>query len=421
MVRILAASLILILGSALHAQSVPPGFTVESHGGSLPGGTAMACAPDGRVFVAQLSGIVRVIKGGVLLETPFHTASAVDSPAGTDRGLLGLCLDPGFASNGYVYIYYTTSSPTSHNCVRRIRANPLNPDVSDGTETPIVDLEDLGADTMHNGGAIRFGTDGKLYLGIGDNAAPELSQSLTSRFGKILRYNPDGSIPSDNPTSFAGISGAPSGVFRAIWAVGIRNPWRIAVQPGTGRLYFNDVGASSWEEIDEVTAGANYGWVGGDTDGARRLPNFADPVFQYGHSGAAPTGRAITGGVFYNPSTVLFPASYVGRYFFCDYGVGFIYTLDPASPGTATEFLTGASGPVELEVGADGMLYYLAAKGSPGVYRVSYAKQAEPPPPPAADTQARSESKKSCGASGLEPVLWIFLLGLRRRRRAGRS
>jgi len=419
--------LVFALGTTAIGQSVPPGFKVEAYGGGLTNGTSLACAPDGRVFVGQLNGAVRIIKDGVLLETPFHTAT-VESPPGTDRGLLGLCLDPDFASNGYVYIYFTHPSPAPHNCVRRLKADPAGSDVSDGTETAIVDLEDLGADTMHNGGAIRFGADGKLYLGIGDNAVSDFAQSLASRFGKILRYNPDGSIPADNPTSFAGIAGSTSGEFQAIWAVGLRNPFRFAFQPGTGRLFINDVGVSTWEEIDEGGPGLNYGWQGGNTDGARGLPEFTDPIFQYGHSGAAPTGMAITGGVFYNPSTAQFPASFVGKYFFADYGAGFIYVLDPASPGSATEFLQGASGPVDLQVGADGALYYLNNGAAGGVYKVSYPVQTAPPVqdpgpvPPAPDptpapAPAPAKHKLSCGAVGLEPLLLLALwIALRRRR-----
>jgi glucose/arabinose dehydrogenase len=419
MIRVLAAALVLVLGTTVAAQSVPSGFKVDAQGGPLSDGTALAVAPDGRLFVAQLEGTVRVIKDGALLATPFHTV-AVDHPAGTDRGLLGLCLDPGFASNGFVYLYFTNASPAPHNCVRRLQANSPGSDVSDGTEVVIVDLENLGSDTMHNGGGIQFGGDGKLYVAVGDNAVPSFAQSITSRFGKILRYNADGSIPTDNPTTFPGIAGSPVDEFRAIWAVGLRNPFRFAFQPGTMRMMINDVGAASWEEIDSGAAGLNYGWAGGDTDGARGLPDYTDPIFQYGHSGTVPAGRAITGGVFYNPSTLRFPASYAGKYFFADYVAGFIYTLDPAAPGTATPFLQGAAGIVDLQVGPDGALYYLDKSGSPGVYRISHEAPAAAPNPPAgspAGSTIDPGHKKSCGATGLEPLLLIVLLRRFKRRR----
>lgn len=400
-------------------QAVPSGFTVDAHGASLSNGTAIACTPDGRVFVAQIGGTIRVIRNGELKSTPFHQLT-VDHPPATDRGLLGLCLDPGFATNGYVYAYFATPTPAPHNCVRRLKAATPDSDVSDGTETPIVDLEDLGADTMHNGGAIQFGSDGKLYIAVGDNAVPALSQSLNSRFGKVLRYNADGSIPSDNPTSFPGIGGTPSGEFRAIWSVGLRNVYRFAIQPGTMRMYLNDVGAASFEEINEGVAGMNYGWQGGDTDGARGLVDFTDPVFQYGHSGTTPAGRAITGGAFYNPAVTPFPASYVGKYFFADYVTGFIRTLDPAAPATSESFATGVHGIVDLQVGSDGALYYLDGTGTPGVYRISYAASPPPDPDPAPSpapapapgtAKVGKKSSTGCGATGAEAALLLVLLG----------
>jgi glucose/arabinose dehydrogenase len=406
---------VLVLETAVHAQSVPEGFKVDAYGGGLSDGTDMAWSPDGRLFVAQLGGAVQVIKDGNLLGTPFHQA-AVDHPANTDRGLLGLCVDPDFATNGYVYIYYTTPSPASHNCIRRLKADPPGADVSDGTETAILDLENLGSDTMHNGGALRFGGDGKLYVGVGDNAVAAFAQSLTSRFGKILRINADGSIPGDNPGSFAGIVGSPMGEFRSIWAVGLRNPFRVAFQPGTMRIFINDVGADTWEEIDDGAPGRNYGWVGGDSDGARGMPPFADPIFQYGHSGTVPMGKAITGGVFYNPALVQFPSTYLGMYFFADYVTGFIAMLDPGSPGSATTFLSGAPGPVDLQVGPDGALYYLAGRGSPGVYRVSSITRANEGDSSSGSQTGDSSNNGKCGASGFE---LLPLLALRRLLRKG--
>ena len=417
MTRILSAAFLLILGATAHAQSVPSGFKVEAYGDSVTDGTTMAFAPDGRLFVGQLGGTVRVIKDGVLLGSPFHQA-AVDHPADTDRGLLGVCVDPDFASNGYVYIYFTNPSPAPHNCVRRLKASPPSSDVSDGTETAIVDLENLGSDTMHNGGGIQFGGDGMLYLAVGDNAVAAFAQSLSSRFGKLLRYNADGSIPSDNPRSFAGIAGSPMGEFRSIWAVGLRNVFRFAFQPGTMRLFLNDVGADTWEEINDGAPGRNYGWEGGNSDGARGLASFTDPVFQYGHSGTVPMGKAITGGTFYNPSQVQFPSSFVGTYFFSDYVTGFIDVLDPASPGTPIEFLSGAPGPVDLQVGPDGALYYLAGRSTRGVYRVSYVARANETGSSSAGQVGDGKDNGKCGASGLEVLLCLAFLRLLRTRRS---
>lgn len=432
MAPMLTAILVLASGTTPFAQTAPTGFTVESYAAGLPGATTMAWTPDGRLLVGQLGGAVRVIKGGMLLPTPFHTA-AVDSPAGTERGLLGLCVDPGFAANGYVYLYFTHPSPAPHNCVRRLKADSANPDVSDGSETPIVDLEDLGPDTMHNGGSVLFGPDGKLYIAVGDNGDSNHAQSLHSRFGKILRYNADGTIPGDNPTAFAGINGTTSGEFMAIWAVGLRNPYRMAFQPGTSRLFINDVGNATWEEINAGGAGLNYGWTGGDTDGARGMPDFTDPVFQYGHAGTTPMGRAITGGVFYPTSMTQFPASQRGRYFFADYSGGWICSIDPAAPGAAEAFLAGGGGIADLQVGPDGAMYSLTFSGN--VSRIAYSSPAPGPGPspgpspapggggnPPTTVTDSGKKSKNCGATGLEglPLMLLAAAG-RRLRRARRA
>ena len=233
----------------------------------------------GSLFACQ-SGQVRVIENGVLLATPFVT---VTTTADGERGLLGITFDPNFASNQFVYVYYTVSSAPVHNRVSRFTANG-NVAVS-GSETVILELDNLSSATNHNGGAIHFGADGKLYVAVGENANPANSQTVANRLGKLLRINADGTIPSDNPTSFPNIAGSPTGVNRAIWAVGLRNPFTFGVQPGTGRLFINDVGQNTWEEINDGIAGSNYGWSICEGDCSPPNPNFRDPLLQYSHGG----------------------------------------------------------------------------------------------------------------------------------------
>src|SRR5262249_51241036 len=168
------------------AASLPAGFAETEVVTGLSAPTAMAFAPDGRLFVAEQGGSLRVIKNGTLLADPFVTVP-VDSAG--ERGLLGVAFDPAFASNAYVYVYYTPTPPTVHNRVSRF---PAAGDVAvPGSEVPILDLDDLSAATNHNGGAIHFGPDGKLYVAVGD-ADGAHSQTLASLLGKILRINPDG-------------------------------------------------------------------------------------------------------------------------------------------------------------------------------------------------------------------------------------
>lgn len=344
--------------------TLPSGFTETQIASGLSRPTAMQFAPDGRLFVCLQGGQLRVIKNNALLPTPFLTVSTDSSG---ERGLLGITFDPNFGQNQFVYVYYTAMTPAIHNRVSRFTANG---DVAvANSEVPILDLENLSA-TNHNGGAIHFGPDGKLYIAVGENANSANSQTLNNRLGKILRINSDGSIPSDNPFFNTAL-----GANRAIWALGLRNPFTFAFQPNTTRLFINDVGQSTWEEINDGVAGSNYGWP--NTEGPTTNPNFRGPIFAYGRSPSDTGGCAIAGGTFYNPPVIQFPASYAGKYFFADLCSGWIRVLDPAN-NTATGFATGISSPVDLKVAADGSLYYLAI-GSAAVFRVQFPANQSPP------------------------------------------
>jgi glucose/arabinose dehydrogenase len=362
LIILLAASTI----SLLSAASLPSGFSETQIASGLPNATAMAFAPDGRLFVCLQGGQLRVIKNGALLSTPFLTVTVNSSG---ERGLLGVSFDPNFNTNQYVYIYYTATTPAIHNRVSRFTANG---DVAlPGSEIIIFELNNLSGATNHNGGAIHFGSDGKLYVAVGENANASNSQTLANLLGKILRINADGSIPTDNP-----FYGSATGDNKAIWALGLRNPYTFAFQSGTGRMFINDVGQSAWEEIDDGVAGLNYGWP--TCEGACSTPNpsFRDPLFQYGHGSTASTGCAITGGAFYNPQTQQFPPDYVGKYFFADFCTGWIRRFDPAT-NTTTDFASAISSPVDLHVAADGSLYYLA-RGTGSVYRIQYTANLAP-------------------------------------------
>jgi hypothetical protein len=287
-----------------------------------------------------------------------------------ERGLLGIAFDPEFAANRFVYVYYTATTPQVHNRVSRFTANAGGDLALAGSETVLLELNDLTEATNHNGGAIHFGPDGKLYIAAGENTVAENSQTLDSLLGKILRLNKDGSIPADNP-----FFNQATGQNRAIWALGLRNPFTFAFQPGTGRLFINDVGASSFEEINDGFAGANYGWP--LTEGPTDDPRFQTPFFSYGRS----DGCAITGGAFYNPGSPQFPASFVGDYFFADLCAGEVRHLDLDTRAVAT-FASDISSPVDLRVGADGSLYYLS-RGSGQVFRVGFEGMRAAPSTPA--------------------------------------
>ncbi len=205
--------------------------------------TAMAIAPDGRIFVCQQTGALRVIKNGVLLATPFKSLTV--DPVG-ERGLLGVAFDPNFLLTQYVYVYYTVPGSPPHNRISRFTADG---DVAAaGSELVLLELNNLSA-SNHNGGAIHFGADGNLYVGVGDNANGGNARVKSNLLGKVLRIGvpPDPLIPTDNP-----FYGTATGDNRAIWAFGFRNPFTFAVQPGTGRIFVNDVGQNTWEEVNEL-------------------------------------------------------------------------------------------------------------------------------------------------------------------------
>ncbi len=201
------------------ATNLPSGFEDVLVVGGLSSPTAMQFTPDGRLFVAEQGGRLRVVKNGVLLSAPFVTVTV--SSAG-ERGLLGVIFDPDFANNQYVYVFYTATAPTIHNRISRFKANE---DVADSTEGEVVilDFDSLSSATNHNGGAIHFGLDGKLYAAHGENANGSNSQSLNNLLGKIIRMNPvpdpTAQVPSDNPFLTSA-----SGKNRLIWVLGLRNP-----------------------------------------------------------------------------------------------------------------------------------------------------------------------------------------------------
>jgi glucose/arabinose dehydrogenase len=339
-------------------RTQPAGFTRnESWVTGLASATALVQAGDGRIFVAEQGGALRVVKNGVLLTPPFVQLS-VDSAG--ERGLIGVTLDPAFATNGYVYVYHTVTAGGTHNRVSRLTASG---DVAAGSPVTLVDLPPLSSATNHNGGAMHFGVDGKLYVAVGENATPSRAQDPNDVFGKMLRFNDDGTIPTDNP-----FYATRSGQARAIWASGLRNPFTFAVQPGSGRIHINDVGAGSWEEINLGAPGANYGWPG--SEGPDNVTGgITGPLFTYSHSATAPpgagpggffTGFAIAGGAFY-PNSGPFPVGYRDQYYFADYVSRYVGRVDLASGNNnaAYAFASLSGSPVDMLVGADGALYVL--------------------------------------------------------------
>lgn len=327
--------------------SVPDGFSDSEIVTGLTSPTAMEIAPDGRIFVAGQQGALSVVQNGrarTVLTIP--NVNSVD-----ERGFGGITIDPNFANNGWIYVYYTREAPgTIHNRLARYTINGSNQIV--GAETVILDLPDINNAIYHMGGALHFGVDGKLYVAVGDHLDGPAAQRLDSLFGKILRINSNGSIPGDNPFYTQA-----SGIFRSIWAMGLRNPFTFGIQPGTGRMYINDVGQEAWEELNEGAAGRNFGWsLNEGYFPPEEAPDLTPPLHYYPHQDGQ---CAITGGTFYKPASASFPSEFVGDYFFADLCAGWIHVIDPNDTSNVRSFASGLSFGVDLDVASDGSLYYL--------------------------------------------------------------
>jgi glucose/arabinose dehydrogenase len=322
------------------AQTLPEGFSQVLVANGISNPTLMSFAPDGRLFVAQQSGALRVIKNGVLLSKPFIKLTVNSSG---ERGLLGIAFDPAFSSNRYIYLYYTVSS-ASNNRISRFTAS--GDTVIPGSERVILNLDPLSSATNHNGGAMQFGKDGKLYIGVGDNANSANAQNLDTYHGKILRINSDGSVPAGNPYTTG------SAQRQRVWELGMRNPFTLAIQPVTGKIFVNDVGQNTWEEVNDCTTGGlNYGWP--LAEGLSTDSRYTNPIYTYAHGTGIGLGCSIGGGTFFNPASTNYPSSYIGRYFFLDYCGRWIDMLSlSGTSATRTNFASSIAGsPVCMATG----------------------------------------------------------------------
>lgn len=336
---------------------LPNGFARTLLATGLNEPTVMVCAADGRVFIGERGGAIRVWSGTLLPQPAIQLAT--DTLEG-ERGLIGLALDPQFDSNGWIYAYFTTPEPR-----QRISRFMLVGDQADPQSEFVVWENSQLAREFHHGGGMVFGADGKLYLATGDEYTPANAQDPSHSLGKLLRLEPDGSIPLDNP--FVGMPG----VDPAIWALGLRNPFRMAVDDQTGALWIGDVGGNSsgaWEELNLVAPGVNYGWPDqeGAVCGIGSCAALTPPVWSYRHDDpqfvpGSLQAAIVLGDVYRGAS---FPASFDGNVFVADYANRWIRRIVFNAQGAVVAtpvFLAAphAGSIVDLEVGADGALYYL--------------------------------------------------------------
>jgi len=371
------------------AAVVPSGFS-DDLVVAVSGPTALAFTPDRRMLVTTQGGTLRVVQNGAMAASPaVDLTSRICSQS--ERGVLGVAVDPAFATNRFVYLYYT------HNlfgtCVNRVSRWVLNDANVASGEVVLIDRihSPSGA---HNGGDLQFGKDGYLYVSVGDGgcdyaapsncggAANDAARDRHVLLGKILRITRDpGVLPPDNP--FLGPGSGPCHVTgsttagdwcRETFAWGFRNPFRMAFDPNAAgvRLYVNDVGEGTWEEIDDVRAGADHGWNvreghcarGSSTNCGPPPAGMSNPVFDYGRGDGC---GSITGGAFV-PAGV-WPDAFDGKYLFSDFNCGRIFRLDPNGAGgfTRTDFATGlgSASAVHMAFGP--------WNGSQALYYTSYA------------------------------------------------
>ncbi len=377
------------------ARGVVSGFVDEAVVSGLTLPVTFATLPDGRILIAEKAGVVRLVSAGHLRPDAFVDLRGRVNDY-WDRGLLGLAVDPAFTENGYLYLFYvheddpfTYSGPKTS---RVVRLTAVGDEADPATEVVLV--SGIPADSpSHNGGAMRFGPDGALWITTGDassfNAVDPRAlrtQQLDSLAGKLLRVDSAGRGLADNPFW----NGDPDGVRSKVWAYGFRNPFRITFRPSSGRPYIADVGAHDWEEVNAVVRGGNHGWpcVEGPAPQAgyqalaecqalyaQGASAIAAPLVMYPH----PSGTAsITGGAFATGSA--FPEPYRNAYFFGDFSRGTLHyvPIDDADAvaGPIKGFGVGIVGVVDVQADAAGLIYLSVTAGQ--LRRVRYVPETGP-------------------------------------------
>ena len=326
-----------------HAASVPSGFTKTQLASGLMNPTVIAFAPTGDIFIGEQAGTILIYRNGAILPTPL---GAINTDGSNEKGLLGLAVDPNYATNGYIYVSYTTVDEHAQLSRFTVQNDAIN------LSSEVLFMKgNQQQNPHHSANDLHIGPDGKLWWAVGDNS-PSISngETLTNIYGKILRFRLDGSIPSDNP--FLHVPGA----VPAIYAYGLRNPFRFSFLPN-GKAITEDTGSSYWEELNTIQTGGNYGWD--FYEGNCFSCGYINPVYAYGH---LPTDGATSAVAAYSGS--VFPKQYDQVVFFGDYNRGDIEAVmfDPSytSEISDTVFDSSAGTIADLQEGPDGNLYYVS-------------------------------------------------------------
>ena len=298
--KILTFSIAVVTGGVFSLQEVASGL-------NFPTAMATAPAPDGRIFVTELvTGNIRVVTPtATLLPWQLQTTPFAHLPVvtGNEKGLLGIAVDPNFSSNHFVYAFYTAAGPV--NRVVRFTATTSGGNTVAANATPVTIFDNIPAADNHNGGTINFGPDGMLYIFVGENDIPAEAQSLSTLRGKILRINPNGSIPSDNPFSNS-----------AIYSYGHRNGFGFTFHSHTNDLWESENGDQVCDQINRIVRGGNYGWPDSPCGGN---PLYIDPIITF-------TKIAPTGIVAFREDSV-YPAQYHNNLLFADFNFGQLHRI----------------------------------------------------------------------------------------------
>jgi len=411
------AALWMALAPGLRAQ---PTLTPQPYVTGLSQPVEMAFPDDGsrRMFVVEQQGRIRVVRGGVLLATPFiDLSSANGGPvhSGGEQGLLGLAFHPAFAANGRFYVFYTrvvAGDPGGNEIVvQRFNRSAANHDVADPSSGAIVITIPHPGFGNHNGGRLAFGPDGNLFIGVGDGGSggdpSNNAQSLTTLLGKLLRLDVNSAepyaIPPDNP--FAGSTNP--AIRKEIWAYGLRNPWKFSFDRIGGALFIGDVGQGLWEEVNlqpGSAMGINYGWrvlegkhcfnPSSDCDTTGKTP----PIIEYPHDSSG--GFSVTGGFRYRGNTLPGLGSY---YVYGDFVSGRVWAA--AENGLGVFVPTQVASIADLSTfGEDESGELLAAGyGNGTIYRLT--------PPATTIPRLGNISTRAHALSGNDVVIGGFVVG----------
>ncbi len=399
-------TIVLFVLISMTGKSQTPVISLTTFAGSITRPIDVQNCGDERIFVVRQAGVILIYDtAGAALPTPFLDIQSIVYDVGNERGLLGLAFDPDYKNNGYFYVNYTNNDASHNTSISRFTVSATDSNVADASSELVI-KEIYQPYNNHNGGCLRFGPDGYLYIGMGDGGnggdPQNYAQNLHNLLGKMLRIDVHGNlpyeIPATNPYASDTTNGSPE-----IWSYGLRNPWRFNFDDVTGNLWIADVGQGLWEEIDMEPYGSdgnlNFGWrckegtYDYDTTQCSGITNFTMPVWEFPHIPAC----SVSGGLVYRcPDN----AALWGKYLFADYCSGEIWSLIQTGASTFDcDTLLGFTNYTIASFGEDKWgRVYVCGEGNSTVYRLNVVS---PTCNPVAYIQHLGDTLHSCEGGSL--------------------